>query len=92
MVQSLLDLANRTSVEAEFDVSKMYVAKLSGDEKTKPTTTKLLSEYCEAIKAMLTVHLALKLGKLFFCSENYHARSQAINAARSQSPSSSTCV
>ena len=37
MVQPLLDLVDRTSVEAEFDVAKAYVAKLNGDEKTKPT-------------------------------------------------------
>ena len=62
MVQPLLDFGHRTSVEAEFDVAKTYVATLSGDEKTKPTTTELLSEHCEALKAMPTVHLALKLG------------------------------
>ena len=37
VVQPRLDLVNRTSVEAEFDVAKMYVAKFIGDEKTKPT-------------------------------------------------------
>ena len=62
MVQPLLDLVDRTSVEAEFDVAQTYVAKLNGDEKTKPTTTKLHSEHCEALKATLTLHLALKLG------------------------------
>ena len=46
----------------QIDVAKTYVAKFNGDEKTIPTTTKLLSEYCEALKAMPTVHLALKLG------------------------------
>ena len=59
MVLSILDLEDRTSVKAEFDVAKTYVAKFNGDEKTKPTTTKLLSEHCEALKAMPTVHLAL---------------------------------
>ena len=62
MMHPLLDLVDRTSVEAEFDVAKRYVAKLNGDEKTKPTTTKLLSEHCEALKAIPTVDLALKLG------------------------------
>ena len=54
-------MVDRTSVEAEFDVAKTYVAKLNGNEKTKPTTTKLLYEHCEALKSMPTVHLALKL-------------------------------
>ena len=57
-----MDLIDRTSVEAEFDIAKTHVAKLNGDENTQPTTTKLLSEHCEALKAMPTVHLALKLG------------------------------
>ena len=61
MVQPLLDLVDRTSAEAEFDVAKTYVTKFNGDKKTKPTTTKLLSKHCEALKAMPTVHLALKL-------------------------------
>ena len=56
MIQPLLDLVDRTSVEAEFDV-KTYVARLNGDAKTKPTTTKLLSEHCEALKTMPAVHL-----------------------------------
>ena len=60
--QPLLDLVDSISVEAEFDVAKTYVAKFSGDEKTKPTTTELLSEHCEALEAMPTVHLSLKLG------------------------------
>ena len=62
MVQPLLDLVDRTSVKAEFDVAKTYVAKFDGDVKIKPTTTKLLSEHCKALKAEPTVHLALKLG------------------------------
>ena len=92
MLQPLLNLVDRTSVEAEFDVARTYVAKFNGDEKTKPTTAKLFSEYCEALKTMPTVHLAIKLGitfgantasvKILFCSENYRARSQAINNAR----------
>ena len=57
MVQPLLDLVDRTSVETQLDVAKMYDAKLNCDEKTKPTTTK----HCETLKAMPTVHLALKL-------------------------------
>ena len=61
MVQPLLDLVGRTRVEAEFAVAKKYVAQFNGD-KTKPTTTKLFFEHCEALKAMLTVHLTLKLG------------------------------
>ena len=47
--------------EAEFDVAETYVAKFNADEKTKPTATILLSDHCEALKAMPTVHLALKL-------------------------------
>ena len=42
MVQSHLDLVERTSVEAKFDVATTYVAKFNRDEKKKPTTTKLL--------------------------------------------------
>ena len=45
VVQPLLDLVDRTSEEVEFDVAKTYIAKFSGDEKTKPTTTKLVSEH-----------------------------------------------
>ena len=62
MMQPSLDLVARTSIEAEFDVAESYVAKFNDDEKTKPTTIKLLSEHSEALKAMPTVHLALKLG------------------------------
>ena len=62
MVQPFLDLVNRTSVKAEYDAAETYIAKLNDDEKTKSTTTKLLSENCEALKPMSTVHLALKLG------------------------------
>ena len=61
MMQPLLDLLDRTSVKAELDVVKTYVAKCNGDEKTKLTTTKLLSEHCEALKVMPAVHLTLKL-------------------------------
>ena len=61
MGYSLFDSVNRTSEEAKFDVAKTYVTKFNGDEKTKPTTTKLLSEHCEALKAIPIVHLALKL-------------------------------
>ena len=39
MVQPLLDLVDRTSVEAKFDIGKAYVAKFNVDEMTKPTTT-----------------------------------------------------
>ena len=60
-MQPLLDLVDRTNVQAKFDVAKTYVVKFSGDEKTKLTTTKLLSKHWETLKAMLTVHLALKL-------------------------------
>ena len=60
MVQLLLDLVDRASVKAEFDVAQTYDAKLNGDEKTEPTTTKLLSKYCEALKAMPPLHFALK--------------------------------
>ena len=49
MVRPLLDLIDRTSVEAEFDIAKTYVAKLNGDEKTNSTTTKLHSEHCKAL-------------------------------------------
>ena len=45
MVQLLFDLVDRRSVEAEFDIAKMYVAKSNLEWKTKPTTTKLLSEH-----------------------------------------------
>ena len=38
------------------------------NEKTKPTPTKLLSENCDALMAMPTVHLALKLGVTFGAS------------------------
>ena len=51
MVQPLLYLLKRTSVEAEFDVAKAYIAKFNGNEKTKPTTTKLLSDRYEALKS-----------------------------------------
>ena len=61
MVQPLLDLVDHTRVEAKFDVAKTYVAEFNGDENTKPTTIKLLSKYCKVLKAMPTVHLALKL-------------------------------
>ena len=67
MAQPLLDLVGCTSVEAEFDVAKTCIAKLNGN-KTKPTTTKLLFEHCEALKAMPSVHLALKLGITFGAS------------------------
>ena len=79
MVQLLLDSVDRTSLEAEFDVAKTWVAKFDSDEKTKPTTIKLISEHFEALKAIPTIHLALKLGVTlgastakcdnFFCSE-----------------------
>ena len=94
IVQPLLDLVDRTSMEVEFDVAKTYIATLNDDEKTKPTTTKLLSEHCEALKAMPTVHLALKLGvtleastakceNSFFCSETImRDRRQSIKHAR----------
>ena len=61
MVQHFLDLVDCPSVEAEFDVAKRYITKFNSEEKTKPITTKLLSEHCEALKAMPIVHLALKL-------------------------------
>ena len=60
MVQPLLDLVDCTSVEAQFDIAKTYIEKLNSDEKTKPTT-KLFCDHCEALKAMPTVHLSLKL-------------------------------
>ena len=62
VVQPVLNSVDRASVEAEFDVAKTYVAKFNGDEMAKPTTTKLISEHCKALKAMSTVDLALKLG------------------------------
>ena len=62
MVPPFLDLVDRTRVEAEFDVAKTYVAKFTGYEKAMPTTSKLLSEHCKALKAMPTVHFALELG------------------------------
>ena len=68
MIQPVLNLVDRASVEAEFDVAKTYVAKFNGDEKTKPITTKLISKHCEALKAMPTVALALKLGVILRAS------------------------
>ena len=62
MVQPVLDLVGRASVEEELMLPRATLKKLNCDEKTKPTTTKLLSERCEALKAMPTIHLALKLG------------------------------
>ena len=57
----VLELVGRRSVEEELMLPRPTLKKLNGDEKTKPTTTKLLSERCEALKAMPTIHLALKL-------------------------------
>ena len=54
MEQFLLYLVDQTSVQAEFDAAKAYVAKLNGDKKAKPTTIKLFSEHCEALKAIPT--------------------------------------
>ena len=68
IVQSLLDLIDRTSMEAKFDVAETYVAKFNSDEKTQPTTTKLLSEHRVALKTMTTVHFALKLGVILRAS------------------------
>ena len=68
MVEPLLDLLDRASVKADFDVAKTYVAKINNDAKTYPTTTKFLSEHCEALKAMTTVHLARKLRVTFRAS------------------------
>ena len=65
MMRPFLDLVDRTCEETEFDVAKTYVAKFNGDEKTKPTTNKLLSEHCEALEAMPAVHFTLKLGVTF---------------------------
>ena len=48
------------TMEEEFDVTKMFVAKFSGDDRPKMTTN-LLSKYCEALKATPTVHFELKL-------------------------------
>ena len=48
------------TVEAEFDVAKMFVAKFSVDDQPKMTAN-LLSKYCEALKATPTVHFELKL-------------------------------
>ena len=53
MVQPLLDSIDRTSVKAEFDVAKRYVAKFNGDEKTEPIAIKLLSEHCEHLRRCL---------------------------------------
>ena len=62
ILQPVLDLVDRASVEAECDVVKTYVAKFNGNEKTKPTTIKVLFEHCEALMTMPSLHLALKLG------------------------------
>ena len=68
MVEPLLDLLDRASVEADFDVAKTYVAKFNNDAKAYPTTTEFFSEHCEALKAMTTVHLARKLRITFRAS------------------------
>ena len=68
MVQPLLNLVDRTSVVAEFDVAKTYIAKFNGDEKTKPTTIKLLSEDCETLKP--TVHFFLFTKFIFHSRES----------------------
>ena len=47
-----MDLVDPTNVEAEFNVVKTYIAKLNDDEKTKPSTIKLISEDSEALKTM----------------------------------------
>ena len=62
ILQLLLDLVDLKSVEVEFDVAMTYIAQFNGDEKTKPTTTKLLPKHCKTLKAMPTVHLVQKLG------------------------------
>ena len=89
IVQHLLDLVDCTSAEAEFDVVKTYDAKFNGDEKTNPITTKLLCEHWKAVKAMPTVHLALKLGVTLGASvakcENSFSLLKAIMRDRRQS-------
>ena len=101
MVQFFLNLADRTNVEAVSDVAKTYFAKFNGDEKTKPATTKLLSEHYEAIKAMSTAHFALKLGVTLGAStakcENSFSVLKTIMRDRRQHackarPSCPTCV
>ena len=99
MVQLLL-VSWTAEVWKEFDVAKTYVAKINGDQKTKPITNKHLDEVCEALMAMPIVHLALKLGVTLGastakCENSFsvlktHARSEAINEARLQSPSCPT--
>ena len=46
----------------EFGVAKTYAGKFNGHDRTKLRTTKLLSEHCEALNAVSTAHLPLKLG------------------------------
>ena len=88
-MQPLLDLVDCANAEAEFDVVKTYVAKFNGDEKTKPITTKLLCEHWKAVKALPTVHLALKLGVTFGASvakcENFFSVLKTIMRDRRQS-------
>ena len=68
MVEPLLDLLYRASLEADFDVAQTYVAIFYNDAKTYPTTTKFLSEHCKTLMAMTTVHLARKLRVTFEAS------------------------
>ena len=76
-------------MQAEFDIAKRYVAKFNGNEKTKPTTTKILFKHCKALKAMPTVRLALKLGVTFGAStvkcENSFSVLKTIMQGRRQS-------
>ena len=102
MVKPLLESAKCTILEAEFNTAKTCVANFSGDDKLRMTTTKLISELCEALEALLIVHLALKLAVTYgtttatcensFFSQKHHARSQAIEEARAQSTSCPTCL
>ena len=60
-----LDLAKCPTVEADFDVAEMYIAKLDGDDMPNMVRAKLLCEQCKAFKVVLTVQLALKLAVTF---------------------------
>ena len=89
IVQPFLDLLDRTSLEAEFDVAETYVAKFNGDVKAKPTTTKLISKHCEVLTVMPTIHLALKLGVTLGAStvkcENFFSVLKTIMRSRGRS-------
>ena len=87
VVQPLLDLVECASVEAEFHVAKTYIANFSSDGKIKLTTTKLLSEHYEALKAMPTVHLKLGVtlgASTTMCENSFFVRKLSCKIAGNQ--------